>query len=71
MLLFENATTSSTQELENNIRVAVSNYEPRAQILKVNVQNNLDRNEIFVGIEFKVINTSEIATLETTMSRLR
>jgi len=71
VLLFENATTSSTQELENNIRVAVSNYEPRAQILKVNVQNNLDRNEIFVGIEFKVINTSEIATLETTMSRLR
>jgi len=35
VLLFENATTSSTQELENNIRVAVSNYEPRAQILKL------------------------------------
>lgn len=71
VLLFENATTSTTQELENNIRLAVSNYEPRAQILNINIQNNLDRNEIFVGVEFKVINTSEIATLETTLSRLR
>lgn len=71
VMLFENAISATTQELENNIRVAISNHEPRARILNINIQNNLDRNEIFVGLEFKVVNTQEVATLETTISRLR
>ena len=70
-MLFENATESTADELDLLIRTAIENYEPRAEVLNLNIQNNLDRNEIFVGVEFRVKNTSEVVNLETTLSRLR
>ena len=61
--------------LENDIKLRITNalntYEPRAEILKITVEGERDENQIFVEIVFKVINTNEIVTLNTTISRLR
>jgi hypothetical protein len=37
----------------------------------VNVKSDPDRNNLNVYIEFQVINTTEVVTLTTTLSRLR
>lgn len=70
-ILFENATEATEQELDLLIRLAIQNHEPRADVTDVKIQNNLDRNQIFVGVTFRVKNTSEVVTLETTLARLR
>jgi phage baseplate assembly protein W len=70
-ILFENANDLTTSQIDLAIRLAIENYEPRAEVLNIKVDNNLDRNQVFVGVEFRVKNTQELVTLETSISRLR
>lgn len=70
-MLFENATDASELELDLLIRTAITNYEPRAKIINIKIDSELDRNQIFVAVTFKVVNTQEQVTLETSLSRLR
>jgi phage baseplate assembly protein W len=70
-MLFENATDATELELELLITTAISNYEPRAELINIKIDSELDRNQIFVAVTFKVRNTQEQVTLETSLSRLR
>lgn len=70
-ILFENATLATEQELELLITTAIENFEPRAQIVDIKINNELDRNQMFVSITFNVRSTREQVTLETSLSRLR
>lgn len=70
-MLFENATSRSRREIELLIRAAVEGYEPRAEILDININEDIDRNDMHVRITFKVQNTQEQVTIETSLSRLR
>ena len=70
-ILFENASDATEIELDLIIRTAIENYEPRARVKEVDINNNLDRNQIFVRVAFEILNTQETVTLETSLSRLR
>lgn len=70
-LLFENATEDTEAEIDVLIRTAIENYEPRAEVIDVQTNMNLDRNELFVKVTFRVISTQQEVTLETSLSRLR
>jgi len=50
---------------------AINAYEPRAQLINLDVDARIDRNDIRVRIEYQVVNTSEFITFSTTISRLR
>lgn len=70
-LLFELADDATGTEVEEQIVSAIQQYEPRAQILDVDVNSKPDRNSLTVTITFKVVNTQEIVTFTTNLSRLR
>lgn len=70
-ILFELADANSEFLMEDRIRIAIENFEPRARILNINIGLSLDRNEANVRIDFQVVSTEELLTLETTVTRLR
>ncbi len=70
-LLFEPVTPDVIDEIKLNIRLAIENFEPRAELLDVRVLDEIDRNSINVSIRFKVVNTDEQVEIQTAFSRLR
>ena len=70
-LLFELADDATGSEVEEQIVNAIQQYEPRAELLNVNVNSQPDRNSIDVTITFKIVNSQEIVTFTTNLSRLR
>ena len=70
-LLFELADEDTEDEVEQNIRDAISKYEPRAEILTISVNVLPDQNDISVSVYFKIISTQETVTFTTNLSRLR
>lgn len=70
--LFELAENFATgPAVREKIIASIGRYEPRAEVLDVRVNALPDTNTLDVTIEFRVINTDEIVTLTTTLSRLR
>jgi phage baseplate assembly protein W len=70
-ILFEPMDELTAFNADINIRAAIKAFEPRAVIANIDVQANPDRNSLDVRVKFGVINTSEVITLETSLSRLR
>lgn len=70
-LLFNLADEDLGESINNAIRVAISNYEPRVRVKTVTVNIMPDRNDVFISVVFTIINTNEIVTFETTLARLR
>jgi phage baseplate assembly protein W len=70
-LLFELANDETNFLLTEYIKSAIDNFEPRAKLLSVGANVNPDSNTARVKVEFQIVNTSEIVTLETTVIRLR
>jgi len=69
--LFELADNFATgPAMRDKIIQSIRRHEPRAEVLDVRAIAQ-DNNELDVTIEFRVINTDEIVTLTTTLSRLR
>jgi len=70
-LLFENADFFTEKSIEEKVIFAITNYEPRAQVLEVKAKSMPDYNDVSVRIVFRVVNTPEVVTFETSLSRLR
>tara|TARA_E500000318_G_scaffold111881_1_gene132344 strand:+ start:2071 stop:2514 length:444 start_codon:yes stop_codon:yes gene_type:complete len=70
-MLFDLADDDIEEDAEERIIEAINIYEPRALVQTVNVESDPDRNSLDVYIEFQVINTTEVITFTTTLSRLR
>lgn len=70
-LLFELAYDDVDEDVRDNIINNIKIYEPRAEILDIDVKAFPDTNSIRVTIEFKVLNNPQIVTFTTVISRLR
>jgi phage baseplate assembly protein W len=70
-MLFELADEDTEDEVEQNIRDAITKYEPRAEILTITVNVLPDQNDMRVSVYFKIISTQETVTFTTNLSRLR
>jgi len=70
-MLFELADEDTEDEVEENIRNAITKYEPRAEILTITVNVLPDQNDMRVSVYFKIISTQETVTFTTNLSRLR
>lgn len=70
-LLFEPATPMLQVMLERAISDTVNNFEPRVELLNVDVVVSADTYEVYVTIEFQIINTTQPLTLELTLERTR
>ena len=71
-MLFENMTPTTAHILTRKVEMVVENFEPRAKLIGIRAQPNLDRNAYEVTIEFYVINTpTELVDLTVMLERLR
>ena len=71
-ILFEPMTPITAHVLARKIEEVIENFEPRARLVGVRAQPNLDRNEYEVTVEFYVINTpTELVDLTVMLERLR
>ena len=69
--LFELSSPMTKSNIEGAIKLAVANFEPRAEVISVFVGGDLDRNGFDVTIEFRVVNHPNPVTIEIFLERLR
>lgn len=70
-MLFENFTQETVDTMRNMIFETIETYEPRCDLLGVDVTGRIDSNEIRVIITFALINNEEPTTLEVVLNRIR
>jgi phage baseplate assembly protein W len=70
-LLFENFHPAIVQEMKLAISEVIDNYEPRAELISVDVDARPDANALSVSIVFYVINDSEPVVLDVILERIR
>ena len=69
--LFENASKFTEFNTARSIRIALANYEPRAEVIKVKVTADPDTNNLTVSLKFRVTNDPEPITLDVLLERIR
>lgn len=70
-MLFENISPSTEITMKEVITDTLETYEPRANIVQVDVQANEDQNSVKITIVFNVINSEDDIIFTTTLSRVR
>lgn len=70
-MLFENFSSATEQIIRDLVKTCIKNFEPRANVIDVKVEEYLDQNRISLTILFSVINKTEPVTLEFTLDRVR
>jgi phage baseplate assembly protein W len=70
-LLFENMDTVTATTLEKEIAQTIRNYEPRANISRLNVSPDYDNNGFKVYMEFYVVNRTTPITINFFLERIR
>ena len=71
-ILFEPMTPITAYVLTMKIEEVIENFEPRARLVGVRAQPNLDNNAYNVTIEFYVVNApTELVSMEVLLERLR
>jgi|TARA_A100001037_G_scaffold272719_1_gene269089 phage baseplate assembly protein W len=69
--LFENMGPLTEYEISNNIREALDNFEPRAEVDEIKVDALEDQNALNVTITFRVINDVEPISVTVFLERVR
>jgi phage baseplate assembly protein W len=69
--LFELFTPMTQQKMQNAIREVISNYEPRAEIIDVYVEDNPDLNALTVSVAFYIKNDPNPVVLDVILERVR
>jgi len=71
-ILFENFTPITQNFLKKKIEFVIQTFEPRAELLSVEVfGDRIDNNEVDIKIVFRIINTIEPLSVTVTLSRAR
>ena len=70
-LLFENPSPLVIHTLRQTLRDLIANFEPRVEVLEIFPKFNLDGNELFVRITFRIVNTTTPLNVEVVLDRTR
>lgn len=70
-LLFSLNTEFDTNDIEDVIKLAIKNDEPRAKVRQVSAQFNEDNYSLSVRLVFAVVNTPKVVTMDLTIARSR
>jgi phage baseplate assembly protein W len=71
-LLFEIVGPLTAIALAQSIEDVITNYEPRASLINIDVIDNMDSNAYDITIEFEVVNApGEIIQLDVLLEALR
>ena len=64
-------TNITAANMATNVQVALKNYEPRIEVLNVNVKAQAAENDVFITVTGRVKSTNDIVDIATTIERLR
>ena len=70
-LLFEGATPQTFDLIKKVVRNAIETYEPRCELLGVDVLGDIDSNQVYVTILFRIINTDNPVSFNVLLDRTR
>jgi len=70
-LLFENFTPLTGIFIRRKVQEVLDNYEPRARVSGIAVNEQPDRNAIDVQVNFYVLNLPHPVSVTTTLQRIR
>lgn len=70
-ILFENISPQTESTLTSFIKTAITNFEPRANLINVIVSPLPDENAYVATIVFSVINKTEPVILDVILNRVR
>ena len=70
-LLFENVDTVTAAQIEREITEVIGNFEPRAQVSRVNAIPSPDENTYKIILEFFIINSTSPITINFFLERIR
>lgn len=70
-LLFEPFSPLLKVTMERAITNTINNYEPRVQLLNVEVRLNEDNHTVYVAITFRIVNTERPLVVDFTLRRTR
>tara|TARA_Y100001938_G_C7824927_1_gene298440 strand:+ start:211 stop:591 length:381 start_codon:yes stop_codon:yes gene_type:complete len=70
-LLFEPASPIIASEIEARVKTVLRNFEPRIQLIAVEVVAKIDRNEFEVTIGFRMTGDTRTTIVPITLKRLR
>src|SRR5210317_631558 len=70
-LLFENYTPLTGIFIRRKVQEVLDNYEPRARVSGIAVNEQPDRNAIDVQVNFYVLNLPNPVSVTTTLQRIR
>ena len=54
-VLFENINEITASAIEDQIRISITNYEPRVQLIEVRALPNFDNNQFDVSVSYRII----------------
>lgn len=69
--LFELFTPAVKQQMENAVKEVIKNYEPRAEVVEVLVEERPDMNAMTVSVAFMVQNDPDPVVLDVILERVR
>ena len=69
--LFEPMLPTTQYDLQNAIKQCIGNYEPRVNLIAVNVVSNFAIDSYDITIIFTILNIATPTTLNITLQRLR
>lgn len=70
-MLFENITPAVLKIIEEQIFITIEEYEPRAEIIDVEVKSAIDDNKVEVTIRFYITNIAQPIQLSVFLERIR
>jgi len=70
-MLFENINNSTIEVIKDLVRNTIRNYEPRANLIGVDVITSIDSLQVDIIITFNIINRLEPVTFVVTLDRVR
>lgn len=70
-MLFENVTTATLEVIKDLVRTTLRNYEPRINLIGVDVLSSIDSLQIDIVVTFNIINRIEPIVFTVTLDRVR
>lgn len=69
--LFELFTPATKQQMQNAVREVIRNYEPRAELIDVLVEERPDIHAVTVSVAFYIVNDPDPVVLDVILERIR
>ena len=70
-MLFENWTPQTIILAKTFIKETIENHEPRAEIIEVQVSEDIDNNAVNISAIIQVINNNDPVELKLVLERIR